>query len=51
MSTTQNKRMTNTIKLAFFVGILKFVTPLQNGLGLTPPMGWNTWNRYYCDID
>ena len=24
---------------------------MKNGLGLTPPMGWNTWNRYYCDIN
>jgi len=22
-----------------------------NGLALTPPMGWNTWNKYGCDID
>jgi alpha-galactosidase len=27
------------------------VLGLQNGLGLTPPMGWNTWNKYYCDIN
>lgn len=24
---------------------------MENGLGLTPPMGWNTWNKYYCDIN
>lgn len=23
----------------------------DNGLGLTPPMGWNTWNKYHCDIN
>ncbi|CAL9776425.1 unnamed protein product, partial [Musa acuminata subsp. burmannicoides] len=22
-----------------------------NGLGMTPPMGWNTWNHFYCDIN
>ncbi len=22
-----------------------------NGLALTPPMGWNSWNRFGCDID
>ena len=27
------------------------VYALSNGLGLTPPMGWNTWNKYYCDIN
>ncbi|CAL9109102.1 unnamed protein product [Musa textilis] len=24
---------------------------LTNGLGMTPPMGWNTWNHFYCDIN
>ena len=23
---------------------------LDNGLGLTPQMGWNTWNKFGCDI-
>jgi alpha-galactosidase len=23
---------------------------LNNGLGKTPAMGWNTWNKYGCDI-
>jgi alpha-galactosidase len=22
-----------------------------NGLALTPPMGWNSWNKYGCDIN
>lgn len=22
---------------------------LDNGVALTPPMGWNSWNRYACD--
>ncbi|ASG23283.1 glycoside hydrolase family 27 protein [Nitrospirillum viridazoti] len=22
-----------------------------NGLALTPPMGWNTWNKFACDIN
>nr|AAP04002.1 alpha-galactosidase [Carica papaya] len=26
-------------------------TLLANGLGLTPPMGWNSWNHFYCNID
>jgi len=25
--------------------------PGPNGLALTPPMGWNSWNRFQCDID
>ncbi|KAJ0967842.1 hypothetical protein J5N97_024759 [Dioscorea zingiberensis] len=24
---------------------------LSNGLALTPPMGWNTWNHFGCNID
>lgn len=23
---------------------------LNNGLGYTPPMGWNSWNHFHCDI-
>ncbi|XP_028805605.1 alpha-galactosidase-like [Neltuma alba] len=23
---------------------------VENGLGLTPPMGWNSWNHFQCDI-
>ena len=24
---------------------------LDNGLGLTPQMGWNTWNKFGCNIN
>jgi alpha-galactosidase len=23
---------------------------LDNGLGMTPAMGWNSWNHYKCNI-
>jgi alpha-galactosidase len=23
---------------------------LDNGLGKTPQMGWNTWNKFACEI-
>jgi alpha-galactosidase len=23
----------------------------SNGLALTPPMGWNSWNRFQCNVD
>ncbi len=23
---------------------------LTNGLALTPPMGWNSWNKYHCNV-
>ena len=24
---------------------------LDNGVGLTPPMGWNSWNHFGCNIN
>ncbi|KAK4280527.1 hypothetical protein QN277_012144 [Acacia crassicarpa] len=24
---------------------------VENGLGLTPPMGWNSWNHFQCNIN
>ncbi|XP_054820279.1 alpha-galactosidase-like isoform X1 [Prosopis cineraria] len=24
---------------------------VENGLGRTPPMGWNSWNHFQCDIN
>ncbi|KAL2478884.1 Alpha-galactosidase 2 [Forsythia ovata] len=24
---------------------------IENGLGLTPQMGWNSWNHFQCDIE
>ncbi|RWR90367.1 Alpha-galactosidase 2 [Cinnamomum micranthum f. kanehirae] len=24
---------------------------LENGLGRSPPMGWNSWNHFHCNID
>lgn len=24
---------------------------LANGLGMTPPLGWNSWNHFSCNID
>ena len=24
---------------------------LDNGLALTPPMGWNSWNKFGCDVN
>ena len=26
------------------------VRPVPNGLALTPPMGWNSWNRFGCNV-
>ncbi|PKY57130.1 Melibiase family protein [Rhizophagus irregularis] len=31
--------------------IINETNGLDNGLGRTPPMGWNSWNRFNCTID
>jgi len=42
------------LSLILYVGILFCVPPahaLENGLALTPPMGWNSWNRFACNVN
>jgi len=34
-----------------FVCLLHVATSLDNGLGRTPQMGWNSWNHFRCSID
>lgn len=34
------------ISLVFFSSLA-----LDNGLGLTPPMGWNSWNKFACNLN
>ena len=38
----------------YFLFLLTFIFGsvycLDNGLGLTPQMGWNTWNKFQCNI-
>nr|XP_006815607.1 PREDICTED: alpha-N-acetylgalactosaminidase-like [Saccoglossus kowalevskii] len=31
--------------------LVQIVTALDNGLARTPPMGWNDWERFRCNID
>jgi alpha-galactosidase len=31
--------------------IQEMVNKAPNGLALTPPMGWNSWNHFQCDIN
>ena len=37
------------MKLLIVIFIIS-VYAIDNGLGLTPPMGWNPWNKYGCEI-
>ena len=39
--------------LTFILLLLMFITlyaQKYDGLALTPPMGWNTWNTFHCEI-
>jgi alpha-galactosidase len=51
-----NRLAKRTAFLSFFLfaGILLCVPSvrgLENGLALTPPMGWNSWNRFGCNVN
>jgi hypothetical protein len=37
------------LALAFIAGVF-LAECLDNGLGRRPPMGYNTWNDYYCNV-
>ena len=42
--------MKSLISLCFLLCIINIYS-LDNGLGKTPQMGWNTWNKFGCEID
>ncbi len=35
---------------ALLLGASNARRPLDNGLARTPPMGWNSWNHFGCDV-
>lgn len=37
--------------LKYFISPIIFIAALNNNLGQTPPMGWNSWNYFGCDIN
>ncbi len=39
------------LSLLALAAVLPAVIALDNGLALTPQMGWNTWNRFGCSIN
>ena len=39
------------MKIWVAILLLVCVWTLDNGLGRTPPMGWNSWNHYGCNIN
>ena len=52
----RKKEMKKIIRLLLVVGALLFVAKLQfaqepsKNLALTPPMGWNSWNKFECNV-
>jgi hypothetical protein len=45
-------KLTLTCCMIAIIFIIKPTTyALDNGLTLTPPMGWLTWERFRCNID
>lgn len=48
--------MKKIVRLAFVILAMLFVTKLQfaeeisRHLALTPPMGWNSWNKFECNV-
>jgi alpha-galactosidase len=39
------------MRLLLLIALLAVAMGLDNGLGKTPPMGWNSWNKFHCDIN
>jgi alpha-galactosidase len=47
------KKIISLLSLSLFFAFLLSVPSsraLENGLALTPPMGWNSWNRFACHV-
>jgi alpha-galactosidase len=41
--------MRKTLGLAIIV-LVGTAHALDNGLGMTPQMGWNSWNKFACNV-
>ncbi len=39
--------------LSVLLNVLTYISVngLDNGVGLTPPMGWENWERFRCNVD
>ena len=61
LATTANRLVTFVFTLALILlpigspaasqSIQEMVNKAPNGLALTPPMGWNSWNHFQCNIN
>ena len=43
--------MESILATFFLIFLFKKISSLNNGLGRTPQMGWNTWNKFGCNIN
>lgn len=53
-STNIREKLNAMKKVLSIVAVLctiAYVSALENGLALTPPMGWMSWQRFRCIID
>ena len=39
------------LRLLALMCLLAVAMAVDNGLGLTPQMGWNSWNKFGCNIN
>src|SRR5260370_13193337 len=53
LMSTRLRKLCLLILLLFlsFLGSIPAGRALENGLALTPPMGWNSWNRFACNVN
>jgi len=38
-------------KILILIFLATVINALDNGLARTPPMGWMSWTKFYCEID
>src|SRR5437764_1405869 len=48
MSSMPYKALSLFTLVGWFAAVPAFA--LENGLARTPPMGWNSWNKFACDV-
>ncbi|CAK5079164.1 unnamed protein product [Meloidogyne enterolobii] len=41
----------NIFKILILIFLPAIINALDNGLARTPPMGWMSWTKFYCEID
>lgn len=44
-------KFNNILVIFGIIFVSKYSHGLDNGLALTPPMGWMSWERYRCIVD